>query len=71
VLATTSIGHITFGYQHARATKTAGEAYAEGNGVCRDYACRLKAARRNLSLVTEEEEIPGLSSSAFAPALSA
>jgi transglutaminase-like putative cysteine protease len=31
-------GHITFGYQHARSTKTAWEAYAEGNGVCRDYA---------------------------------
>ena len=31
-------GHITFGYQHARPTKTAWEAYAEGNGVCRDYA---------------------------------
>jgi transglutaminase-like putative cysteine protease len=30
--------HITFGYEHARATKTAREAYDEGNGVCRDYA---------------------------------
>jgi transglutaminase-like putative cysteine protease len=30
--------HITFGYQHARATKTAWEAFNEGNGVCRDYA---------------------------------
>ena len=30
--------HITFGYQYARATKTANEAYLERNGVCRDFA---------------------------------
>ena len=30
--------HIEFGYQHARRTKTAWEAYNEGAGVCRDYA---------------------------------
>jgi transglutaminase-like putative cysteine protease len=30
--------HITFGYQHARATKTAFEAFNEKVGVCRDYA---------------------------------
>jgi transglutaminase-like putative cysteine protease len=30
--------HITFGYQHARPTKTAWEAFTERNGVCRDYA---------------------------------
>jgi len=30
--------HIAFGYEHARATKTAFEAYSEGRGVCRDYA---------------------------------
>ena len=30
--------HIQFGYQHARATKSAYEAYQEGSGVCRDYA---------------------------------
>lgn len=30
--------HITFGYQHARATKTAVEVYHEKVGVCRDYA---------------------------------
>jgi transglutaminase-like putative cysteine protease len=29
--------HITFGYEHARATKTAWETYNEANGVCRDY----------------------------------
>ena len=30
--------HIVFGYEHARATKTAWEAFNEGKGVCRDYA---------------------------------
>ena len=30
--------HIQFGYHHARATRTASEAYAEGRGVCRDFA---------------------------------
>jgi transglutaminase-like putative cysteine protease len=30
--------HITFGYQHARATKTASEAFHERQGVCRDFA---------------------------------
>jgi len=30
--------HIAFGYEHARASKTAWEAYEEGKGVCRDYA---------------------------------
>jgi len=30
--------HITFGYHHARRTRTALEAYNEGVGVCRDYA---------------------------------
>jgi transglutaminase-like putative cysteine protease len=29
--------HITFGYQHARFTRTAWEAYNERLGVCRDY----------------------------------
>jgi transglutaminase-like putative cysteine protease len=29
---------ITFGYQHARATRTAAEAIEERKGVCRDYA---------------------------------
>lgn len=29
---------ITFGYEHARATKTAAQAHEEGCGVCRDYA---------------------------------
>ena len=30
--------HITFGYQFARPTKTASEAFHERQGVCRDYA---------------------------------
>jgi transglutaminase-like putative cysteine protease len=30
--------HIVFGYEHARATRTAFEAYNERMGVCRDYA---------------------------------
>ncbi len=30
--------HITFGYEFARATRTASEAFREQRGVCRDYA---------------------------------
>jgi transglutaminase-like putative cysteine protease len=30
--------HITFGYQHARPTRTALDAYQERRGVCRDFA---------------------------------
>jgi transglutaminase-like putative cysteine protease len=30
--------HIEFGYQHARRTRSANEAYHEGRGVCRDFA---------------------------------
>jgi len=30
--------HIAFGYEHARPTMTAFEAFNEGKGVCRDYA---------------------------------
>jgi transglutaminase-like putative cysteine protease len=30
--------HVTFGYEHSRPTRTAAETYAEGRGVCRDYA---------------------------------
>ncbi|ONG58824.1 transglutaminase [Pseudoroseomonas deserti] len=30
--------HIVFGYEHASATRSASEAYAEQRGVCRDYA---------------------------------
>jgi transglutaminase-like putative cysteine protease len=31
-------GHLTFGYEHARATRTAWEAFNERKGVCRDFA---------------------------------
>ena len=31
-------GHVQFGYEHSRATRTAAETYAERRGVCRDYA---------------------------------
>lgn len=31
-------GHIEFGYQHARRTRSASEAYQEQRGVCRDFA---------------------------------
>lgn len=30
--------HVTFGYEHSSATRTAAETYAEARGVCRDYA---------------------------------
>jgi transglutaminase-like putative cysteine protease len=30
--------HLTFGYEHARVTKSALDAYTERNGVCRDFA---------------------------------
>jgi transglutaminase-like putative cysteine protease len=30
--------HVTFGYEHARATRTAAETFAEARGVCRDFA---------------------------------
>ena len=30
--------HISFGYEHARATRTAWEVFTERKGVCRDYA---------------------------------
>jgi transglutaminase-like putative cysteine protease len=29
--------HVTFGYEHSSATRTASETYAEGRGVCRDF----------------------------------
>jgi transglutaminase-like putative cysteine protease len=30
--------HVAFGYEHARVTRTALEAFNDGRGVCRDYA---------------------------------
>ena len=42
--------HITFGYQYARRTRTAFEAYNEGHGVCRDYAHLAVAFCRCLNI---------------------
>ena len=42
--------HIKFGYEHARSTKTAAEAFNEGNGVCRDYAHLAVAFCRALNI---------------------
>lgn len=41
---------IAFGYQHARVTRTASEAYDEGRGVCRDYAHLAVAFCRALNI---------------------
>lgn len=41
---------IEFGYQHARPTRTASEAYQEGRGVCRDYAHLSVAFCRALNI---------------------
>lgn len=42
--------HITFGYEHARATRTAMEAYQEGRGVCRDFTHLAIALCRSLNI---------------------
>jgi len=42
--------HIRFGYEHARATRSAWEAYQEGVGVCRDYAHLAIALCRCLNI---------------------
>jgi transglutaminase-like putative cysteine protease len=42
--------HIAFGYQHARRTRTALEAYRERQGVCRDYAHLAIALCRCLNI---------------------
>lgn len=31
-------GHVTFGYEHSRPTRTAAETFVERRGVCRDFA---------------------------------
>lgn len=41
---------ISFGYQFARVTRTASEAYREGQGVCRDYAHLAIAFCRALNI---------------------
>jgi transglutaminase-like putative cysteine protease len=43
-------GHIRFGYGYGRSTKTALEAFREGNGVCRDYAHLAVAMCRALNI---------------------
>ncbi len=43
-------GHIEFGYQHARRTRTAWEGYTERRGVCRDYAHLAIALCRCLNI---------------------
>jgi len=42
--------HITFGYQFARPTRTASEAFHERQGVCRDYAHLAVALCRCLNI---------------------
>jgi transglutaminase-like putative cysteine protease len=42
--------HIAFGYEHARVTRTATEAYKERQGVCRDYAHLAVAFCRALNI---------------------
>ena len=42
--------HIGFGYEHARRTRTAWEAWNEGRGVCRDYAHLAIALCRCLNI---------------------
>jgi transglutaminase-like putative cysteine protease len=42
--------HIVFGYEHARRSRTAWEAYNEGQGVCRDYAHLAIALCRSLNI---------------------
>ena len=42
--------HIRFGYEHARPTKTAWDAYVERAGVCRDYAHLAIALCRCLNI---------------------
>lgn len=42
--------HLTFGYQHARSTRTALEAYNEKKGVCRDFAHLMIALCRSLNI---------------------
>lgn len=42
--------HLTFGYRHARSTRTALEAYNEKKGVCRDFAHLMIALCRSLNI---------------------
>jgi transglutaminase-like putative cysteine protease len=42
--------HVMFGYEHASATKTAGQVFNEGRGVCRDYAHLAIALCRSMNI---------------------
>jgi len=42
--------HVTFGYEHARVTRTASEAFEERRGVCRDFAHLAVAFCRALNI---------------------
>jgi transglutaminase-like putative cysteine protease len=42
--------HISFGYEHARATRTAWEAFNERRGVCRDYTHLAIAFCRSMNI---------------------
>jgi len=42
--------HITFGYEHARITKTAWDAYNERTGVCRDFTHLAIALCRSMNI---------------------
>jgi transglutaminase-like putative cysteine protease len=44
--------HVTFGYEHARATRTAFETYQEKVGVCRDFAHLAVAFCRCMNIPT-------------------
>lgn len=44
--------HVAFGYEHARATRTAAETYRERIGVCRDYTHLAVAFCRALNIPT-------------------
>jgi transglutaminase-like putative cysteine protease len=45
-------GHVTFGYEHARPTRTAAETFAEARGVCRDYTHLAIAFCRAMNIPT-------------------
>ena len=42
--------HVSFGYEHANATKTAWQVFNERNGVCRDYAHLAIALCRSMNI---------------------
>ena len=42
--------HIAFGYEHARASRTAREAFCDRTGVCRDYTHLAVALCRSMTI---------------------